>query len=105
VMSSVEVTLARADTALIAAESAFDGANSVIVDDMPGIISGLNSTIASLGRSAAGVESFSRNGLPQFGTFATEARALVASLSALTNRIASDPGRFLLGNQTPDYRR
>jgi phospholipid/cholesterol/gamma-HCH transport system substrate-binding protein len=105
VMSSVEVTLARADTALIAAESAFDGANSVIVDDMPGIISGLNSTIASLGRSAAGVENFSRTGLPQFGTFATEARALVASLSALTNRISSDPGRFLLGNQTPDYRR
>jgi len=29
----------------------------------------------------------------------------VATINALTNRIANDPGRFLLGNQTPDYRR
>jgi phospholipid/cholesterol/gamma-HCH transport system substrate-binding protein len=36
---------------------------------------------------------------------ATEARALVANMNALTSRIGNDPSRFLLGTQTPDYRR
>lgn len=105
VMASLEETLARADDALTEAQGAFAGVNTMIEADIPGILQSLDRAIGDFGRSAAGLESFARNGLPQFGAFATEARSLVANISALTSRISSDPGRFLLGTQTPDYRR
>jgi len=105
VMASVEVTLARADATLIEAQGAFAGTNSIIAADIPAILQNLDAAIGDFSRSAAGLESFARNGLPQFGALATEARTLVATIGALTSRIGSDPGRFLLGTQTPDYRR
>jgi len=105
VMAAAEVTLAQADAALLEAQSAFASVNTVIEADLPGIIQRLGTTIDALGRTASGLEDFSRNGLPQFSAFATEGRALVANINALTNRIGSDPGRFILGSQTPEYRR
>lgn len=126
VMASVETTLARADEALVEIKAVFDSANvtlgsattaldsantvlvsanGVFVDDLPRITRQLGSAIESLERSAIGIEAFATTGLPQFGTLASEARALVGTISALTTRIGSDPGRFLLGTQTPDYRR
>lgn len=105
VMAAAEGTLARADAALIEAQTVFSSTNAVIVDDFPEIMRQLETAIASFNQSAAGFDTFSRNGLPQFSAFANEARVLVANISALTNRIGSDPGRFLLGTQTPDYRR
>ena len=105
VMASVEVTLARADATLIEAQGAFAGTNTIIAADIPAILQNLDAAIGDFSRSAAGLESFARNGLPQFGALATEARTLVATIGALTSRIGSDPGRFLLGTQTPDYRR
>ncbi|WP_372674906.1 MlaD family protein [Aquicoccus sp.] len=104
-MARAEITLARADATLVDAQGAFAVANTVIADDIPGIVRRLETAVDTLGRSAAGFETFSRNGLPQFGALATEARALVANINALTNRIAGDPGRFLLGDQAPSYRR
>ncbi len=105
VMAAAQTTLALADAALIGAEGAFAKAVAVIPDDVTGIMQDLDATADDLGRAAAGVEDFSRSALPQFGALATETRALVANINALTNRIGSDPGRFFLGTQTPDYRR
>lgn len=105
VMEAAEATLARADTALIAAEQVLTGAGGMIADDLPGILRRLAGAVDTFGQAASGFETFTRNGLPQFGALATEARALVANINAVTSRIGSDPGRFLLGNQTPDYRR
>ena len=105
VMAATEVTLARVDAALIEAQGTFAGANEMIAADIPAILRSLDTAIGDFGRAASGLESFTRNGLPQFGAFATEARGLVANINALTTRIGSDPGRFLLGTQTPDYRR
>jgi len=112
VMAAAEASLTRIDAALAVAETtlseattAFASVNTVITTDVPRVLTRLGTAIEDFGRSAAGLESFARNGLPQFGAFATEARALVANIGALTSRIGTDPGRFLLGTQTPDYRR
>jgi len=105
VMEAAEATLARADAALIAAEGVLAGAGDVIADDLPGILRRLEGAVDTLGQAATGFEAFTRTGLPQFGALATEGRALVANINAVTSRIGSDPGRFLLGSQTPDYRR
>lgn len=105
VMVAAEATLAGADAALAEAKTAFASGNDVIGKDLPGLVEKLKTAVDDVGRSAAGLEDFTRNGLPQFGELASEARGLVASISALTDRISSDPGRFFLGTQTPAYRR
>jgi phospholipid/cholesterol/gamma-HCH transport system substrate-binding protein len=105
VMTRAEATLVHADAALIAAQGTFAATRTVLADDVPRILRRIDSAVEALGRSAAGFEGFARNGLPQFSALATEGRALVATVNALTARIASDPGRFLLGTPTPDYRR
>ncbi len=43
------------------------------------------------------VNAFTERGLAQFGTFITEARRLVEALGRVTNRLESDPSRFLSG--------
>lgn len=105
VMAKAEDSMARADATLIAAEGTFSAASAVLADDVPRILRRVDTAVGALDRSAAGFETFARTGLPQFSALATESRALVATLNALSARIASDPGRFLLGTQTPDYRR
>lgn len=104
VMASAEVTMANASATLVDLQALIASADGVLVDDLPAITDQLGAAVDRLGRSAAGFETFANNGLPQFSALATEARAMVAHINALTSRIASDPGRFLLGNQTPTYR-
>ncbi len=105
VMASAQASLVRVDAALVDIQAAFGSANAVLEDDVPAVMDQLRAAVASLDRSVSGFESFSREGLPQFSALATDARALVANISAVTARIGSDPGRFLLGTQTPEYRR
>ena len=104
VMVALEATLARADAALGAAGSTFASANTVIKDDIPGLVDGLKAAVADIRRTAEGLKEFAETGLPQYGVLAAEARNLVANFGALADRIGSDPSRFLLGNQTPAYR-
>jgi phospholipid/cholesterol/gamma-HCH transport system substrate-binding protein len=105
VMDAAEATLARADAALIAAEGVLTGVGGVIADDLPGILRRFEDAVETFGQAASGFDAFTRNLLPQFGALASDARALVANINAVTSRIGSDPGRFLLGTQAPDYRR
>ncbi|WP_333826428.1 MlaD family protein [Pararhodobacter sp.] len=105
IVITAEATLQRAETAMAEAQTTFAGVNNIIESDIPGIMARLGTAIDDLGRTASGLEDFSRTGLPQFSALASEARALVVNIGTLANRIGSDPGRFLLGNQTPDYRR
>ncbi|TNF60839.1 MAG: MCE family protein [Rhodobacteraceae bacterium] len=51
------------------------------------------------------VSDFLALGLPQFLRLTEEARALVINLERLANRVERDPGRFLLGTNTPEFRR
>ncbi len=103
-VAAAEATLARADAALTQAEAAFASANAVIADDIPGLVDGLKSTVADIGETARELKKFARNDLPQFGGLAAQASTVLDTINGLAGRIGSDPGRFLLGNQTPEYR-
>ncbi len=105
VMISAEATLARLDAVLIEAKTTFESGNSVIEQDLPALVADLRSAARDIGQTAAGLEEFARTGLPAFGALASEARGVVAGIGALAERIGNDPGRFLLGTQTPAYRR
>lgn len=105
VMASAQASLVGVDAALVDIQAAFGSANAVLEEDVPAVMDQLRAALASLDRSVSGFETFSREGLPQFGALASDARALVANIGAVTSRIGSDPGRFLLGTQTPEYRR
>jgi phospholipid/cholesterol/gamma-HCH transport system substrate-binding protein len=104
VMAQAEATLTRADAALEQAEKAFASANTVIEADVPDLMAALKATMTDVSRSAQSLADFSTTGLPRFSALAQEARTMVGSIRALSDRISSDPARFLLGNQTPAYR-
>jgi phospholipid/cholesterol/gamma-HCH transport system substrate-binding protein len=90
-------TLARADAALANAEAAFASADQVIRDD-------IRATIETVASVAAELRTFARTALPQYRDLAADARRVIASIGAVADRIGRDPGRFLLGTQTPEYR-
>jgi len=104
VVTTAEGTLARADSAITKAEAAFSSADAVIKNDIPGLVDGLKATVADVGETAAELKAFARTGLPEFRDLAADARKVIASIGAVADRIGRDPGRFLLGNQTPEYR-
>ncbi len=104
VVTTAEGTLARADAALTTAEAAFASADAVIKNDIPGLVDGLKATVTAVGETAEELKAFARTGLPQYRDLAADARKVIASIGAVADRIGRDPSRFLLGNQTPEYR-
>lgn len=103
-VTSAEGTLARADAALGKAEAAFSSADAVIKDDMPELIDGLKATVADVGATARELKAFAQTALPQYRDLATEASRVISNIGAVADRVGRDPGRFLLGTQTPEYR-
>jgi phospholipid/cholesterol/gamma-HCH transport system substrate-binding protein len=103
-VASAEATLAQADAALAKAEAAFASADKVIKDDVPELIRGLKVTVADVGDTAAELSAFARDALPQYRDLAADARKVIGTIGAVADRIGRDPGRFLLGNPTPEYR-
>lgn len=102
--TAAEGTLTRADAALGKAEAAFESADAVIKDDIPGLVDALKATIADVGDTAAELKTFARSALPQYRDLAADARTAIAAIGTVADRIGRDPGRFLLGTQTPEYR-
>lgn len=51
------------------------------------------------------VRDFTTSGLPNITQLARETRGLIMNLDRLTSQIERDPARFLLGRQTPEFRR
>ena len=103
-VAGAEATLARADAALTAAEAAFANADAVITDDLPGLLDGVKTTVADIGAAAAEVKDFARTDLQEYGALATRAQGVLGTIGTVVDRIGRDPGRFLLGTQTPEYR-
>ncbi|MFZ2871581.1 MlaD family protein [Zavarzinia sp.] len=60
----------------------------------------LNDLVVSNRRS---IDEFAAEGLTQFAKFITEARRLVGTLERVAERLESDPSRFILGTQRPEY--
>lgn len=93
-----------------------DVAVGQVATDLPGISQSLSEAstaaesafegIAAAVRAASpAVQEFAAAGLPEYAQFAREARALAASLDRLIRQIERDPGRFISGSNTPEFRR
>lgn len=102
-------------TDLRGAISRFNGAIDQVSADLPAVTAEARTAMDSasraaqrletlVGNAAPPIESFAQTGLPQFSRLAADARALIATIEQLTQRISRDPARFLLGGRAPEYR-
>lgn len=80
ITDEVRATLARAAT---------------LADSLDGIVND----------NAGQIDAFMKSGLPQFVRFVQEGNKLLVNLQRLTDKIERDPARFLLGTQSPEFRR
>lgn len=58
---------------------------------------------AAVGNFEPGITKFSRDGMEEIQRLLVEGRRLMESLRRLTQKIESDPRRFLLGNPIPEF--
>jgi phospholipid/cholesterol/gamma-HCH transport system substrate-binding protein len=104
-----EQTLSRADAAMATAEASLVAANGLMTQDIPALVANLQVAVDSTTAAMEGVRGFTQGDLPQLstqtGTLILDASKVIATFDALARQIGSDPGRFLLGNETPEYRR
>lgn len=107
--SEAETTLSRLDAALETAETIFASADELLERDVPTLVASLRSAIDSTAGAMDGVQSATQRDLPRLSTqisaLIADASGVIARFDALARQIGSDPGRFLLGNETPEYRR
>jgi len=67
-------------------------------------VSKASGNIAALASAVEpGLHRFSRNSMQELHAFLAEARMLVTYLSNLTQKLESDPRRFLFGNPVPEF--
>ncbi len=104
-----EETLARVDAVLDAAEAGLGATSGLLEDDMPALVADLRSAAGSADAAMEGLRATTQGDLPrlsgQIGALIADASGVIARFDALARQIGSDPGRFLLGNETPEYRR
>ena len=83
-----------------------------LVRELPGLIERLDSTLARLdsaagnadailGENRAAINNFANEGLAQLGPTLTELRGLIRDLRQISDRLESNPSRFLLGRDAP----
>lgn len=104
-----EVSLARIDDALEAFETSLGAADGLLSEDIPELLVSLRAAADSATTTMNAVRGVAQGDLPrlsaQAGTMIQEASRVIGTFDALARQIGSDPGRFLLGNETPEYRR
>lgn len=103
-----EATLSRADAVLVAAEAGVTSADNLLARDVPALVADLRSAVDSTTGAMDGIGRLTQGDLSrlpaQVGTLIQDASGVIARLDSLVRQIGSDPGRFLLGNETPEYR-
>ena len=83
-----------------------------LVSKLPELVARLDSTLARLDSAATGadgiindnraaISSFANDGLSQLGPTLGELRALVRDLRRVSDRLDSNPTRYLLGRDAP----
>jgi len=104
-----EGTLVGIDEALEAVETSLGAVDGLLAEDIPELLVGLGAGIESTRGAMNAVHGVLQGDLPrlsaQAGALIQEASGVIATFDALARQIGSDPGRFLLGNETPEYRR
>ena len=82
------------------------------MQQLPGIIDKLDATLAKLDSAAGNADSilgenrgaingFGNGGLGQFGPTLTELRGLIRDLRRVSDRLETNPARYLLGRDAP----
>jgi phospholipid/cholesterol/gamma-HCH transport system substrate-binding protein len=96
--------------------ASLDTALSQVAEDLPAITAEVSRTLsratalmnnlnAIVTNNSEEIDVFMQAGLPQLVRFVKEANLLVNNLQRLTAKIERDPARFLLGTQSPEFRR
>lgn len=107
-------TLARIDEILGTANQALTTAGDLMQDELAKLMVEARSSAASIASLAGelnglvaearpGLVEFSGEGLLQFNRFVSDARQLIVNIDRVAQRLESDPARFLLGRQEPEY--
>lgn len=108
-MTRAESTLAEADAALASAQTSMTAADRLLADDIPALVTELRRAAKSASGAMNAVRGMTQGDLPrissQVSMLIVDASGMIARFNALARQIGSDPGRFLLGNETPEYRR
>jgi phospholipid/cholesterol/gamma-HCH transport system substrate-binding protein len=108
-IDAIEATLAQAEATLRAAETGIGHADLLLVEQVPALLARLGEAADGTAAAINGFAAFAQQDLPglsvQLGDAIEDARGVFAAFKALAGQIGSDPGRFLLGNETPEYRR
>lgn len=103
-----EATLTAAETTLARLDNSLGHADDLMTGDLPAMVKDAASAVDRANKAMAGLQAFAQGDLPQVtgqaGRLLGDAQGTVAAINGLVRQIASDPGRFLLGNQTPEYR-
>lgn len=109
VVTRSDATLTRVDAVLEAAQSGFAAANGLLTGEVPALLADLRKSAASATGAMNDLRGIAQADLPrlsdQISALVTDASRVIAAFDALARQISNDPGRFLLGTQTPEYRR
>lgn len=104
-----EASLSKVDGVLDAVETGLGATDGLLARDIPALIADLRSAVASTTGAMTALRGVVQGEVPrlstQAGALIQQTSGVIATFDALARQIASDPGRFLLGNETPEYRR
>jgi phospholipid/cholesterol/gamma-HCH transport system substrate-binding protein len=112
----IKIDLGPAISDIRTAAGQFETTMATLSQDIPAITADLRNAMAraleviqeiddTVTASAPPIQSFARNGLPEFTKFAREAQQLVYQLEQMTKKLERDPARFFFGNNVPEFRR
>ncbi|SLN37586.1 MlaD family protein [Oceanibacterium hippocampi] len=111
----VSTIIDQLDETLVLARGAITGVDGVVRNDAAKALGEFRATMvgaqktlatfdAMLAENREPIHDFTSDGLSEFTRFVEEARQLVASLERVSERIESDPARFLFGTQESEFR-
>lgn len=111
ILSNVDVATARLDDALTdfadLTENVSTGVEQItaFTARLDKVADRAEATLASAEAVLSRANTFGETGLPQITDAAAETSRLIEALRRVTAQIERDPGRFFLGNRTPEYSR
>ena len=114
IVTSLNNRMGVIETTLANLEKSSQELNSLLIALRPAgqdFSSAMNKFEDSMGRidkvtaaAAPGLEKFSRDGVDDFRRLMIDTRQMVNSINRLTQKIESDPRRFLFGQPMPEYK-
>jgi len=109
IANRAEETLTRVDLVLDNAASGLGAVDTLLQGDIPALVAGLREAVVSAVAAMDSIRGVAQGDLPRISTQVSslilEASRVIATFDALGRQIGNDPGRFLLGTETPAYRR